>query len=655
LLPAVSSASLNNAATSAPAPGRVLDTPNGNTPNGTTENASVAAAGIASDAVSDDAAQDEQLSPAEVEMRRARQLLDRSFTLSEHGDLPGAVLACRQAISLVPDLAEAHSMLGVLLERTGDTKGAIEAYEETLLLAPNSTLERESLQRLRAQMPQQGATPIFHFDDSELFSDAPPAASNEFMTPVADGTTTHGGADASTATEPESAGAIPASASGATHGIAPAVATGAVVAASAVAASAATARGASEFPGASTASSEAGALHAAAPATNTVGALAPSAYAPVAPVAGTAVPATPIDFGITPTEIRPNEPWWQAARSRPSFYLRALPLTGVALAGLMFMLWARNVADHRNDVATASYAGGVVANDGTGADTTARAANGDATTGTTPGAAGTPGAPGGITGSNVPITNDWRTVPPNAPAVPGTTTNTAAGGNSPGGSSPGSSTAPPSATSTRGGGTQAPRLPSIPPATIRPGSAGGAGPAGASGGSGAQPFDGIPPASILNTPAAPEVVQAVPSSPGDGGVTTSGGGPVNPGGSSRRGSIRVISRPSPSQAPTRPENAARGAEDAARDDAASGRTGQAISRATTAINTGNDFDRAYRLQQRALLRLDAGDNGGAITDFQAAISAYNDQISRGTRVAEARRGISSCQSGLRLAQANNRR
>jgi hypothetical protein len=193
-------------------------------------------------------------------------------------------------------------------------------------------------------------------------------------------------------------------------------------------------------------------------------------------------------------------------------------------------------------------------------------------------------------------------------------------------------------------------LPSIPPATIRPGATGGA---PASGAGPAQPFDGIPPARILNTPAAPEVVQAVPS--GDGGATTSGGGPVNPGGSTRRGSVRVISRPSPAQAPARPENAARGAEDAARDDANSGRTGQAIGRTTTAINSSSDFDRAYRLQQRALLRLEAGDNSGAIADFQAAISAYNEQISRGTRVAEARRGISSSQSGLRLAQANSRR
>jgi hypothetical protein len=96
-------------------------------------------------------------------------------------------------------------------------------------------------------------------------------------------------------------------------------------------------------------------------------------------------------------------------------------------------------------------------------------------------------------------------------------------------------------------------------------------------------------------------------------------------------------------------------KDAARDDANSGRTGQAIGRTNTAINSSSDFDRAYRLQQRALLRLEAGDNSGAIADFQAAISAYNEQISRGTRVAEARRGISSSQSGLRLAQANSRR
>jgi hypothetical protein len=146
----------------------------------------------------------------------------------------------------------------------------------------------------------------------------------------------------------------------------------------------------------------------------------------------------------------------------------------------------------------------------------------------------------------------------------------------------------------------------------------------------------------------------VPST-GDPGGATRGGGPLNPAASPRRGSIRVYSRPAPGDAPPRPENAARDAEDAARDDARSGRTGAAIDRATAAVNTSSDFDRAYRLQQRALLRLDSGDNSGAISDFQAAISAYNDQITRGTRVGEARRGISSCQSGLRLAQANLRR
>jgi tetratricopeptide (TPR) repeat protein len=183
LLPAASSASAGT---------RVLDTPNepttnGSAINGPAENGSATTGEALDVAASGNAAGgDEQLSPAEVEMRRARQLLDRSFSLSERGDLAGAILACRQAISLVPDLAEAHSMLGLLLERTGDTKGAIEAYEETLLLAPDSLLERDSLQRLRAQMPQQSATPFFRFDDSELFPETPGRA-NDFMTPAPNG------------------------------------------------------------------------------------------------------------------------------------------------------------------------------------------------------------------------------------------------------------------------------------------------------------------------------------------------------------------------------------------------------------------------------------------------------------------------------------
>jgi hypothetical protein len=527
LLPAASSASAGT---------RVLDTPNepttnGSAINGSAENGSATTGEALDVAASGNAAGgDEQLSPAEVEMRRARQLLDRSFSLSERGDLAGAILACRQAISLVPDLAEAHSMLGLLLERTGDTKGAIEAYEETLLLAPDSLLERDSLQRLRAQMPQQSATPFFRFDDSELFPETPGAA-NDFMTPASNGVATEAVPDgaavaAASSAESESADALPSTQ---TSGVAPAVATGAVVAATA-AASAGSASASEISPGAvpeATTASVAPALTAS--ATNTAASTSPSAYSPVYSPAATAAtasaPATPLDFGVHSTPVRAGEPWWQTARSRPSFYLRALPLTGVAVAGLMFMMWARNVADNRNAAVAPTYVSEATAPDGTNtnAPTQEANANGTATTANTPGATGTPAAPDGITGSNVPITNDWRTVPPNAPAATGTTSTGAPTGTGQTGATQGSLSAGQAPTrSTQGGGARPAGLPSISgndsPRRDRGAPASGAGPA--------QPFDGIPPARILNTPAAPEVVQAVPS--GDGGATTSGGGPVNP-------------------------------------------------------------------------------------------------------------------------------
>ncbi len=50
------------------------------------------------------------------------------------GDLPGAIAACREAIRLRPDDAEAHSNLGVALAGSGDLPGAIAAYREAIQL-----------------------------------------------------------------------------------------------------------------------------------------------------------------------------------------------------------------------------------------------------------------------------------------------------------------------------------------------------------------------------------------------------------------------------------------------------------------------------------------------------------------------------------------
>jgi len=110
----------------------------------------------------------EQLTASEAEERRAGQLLDRAFSLWERGDTAGAILACRQSLTLSPASAPAYSMLGLLLERTDDTNGAIAAYEKAVEIEPSSLLERDSARRLRASMGQVLPT-RFHFQEAELF------------------------------------------------------------------------------------------------------------------------------------------------------------------------------------------------------------------------------------------------------------------------------------------------------------------------------------------------------------------------------------------------------------------------------------------------------------------------------------------------------
>ncbi len=115
-----------------------------------------------------DEGDDALTSPQEIDARRARQLLDRALHLSERGDLSAAILACRQASTLDASNAAPFAMLGTLLERNGDVRGAVSAYERVMSLSPNSPLERESLMRLRARLDR---APAFNFNPDELYND----------------------------------------------------------------------------------------------------------------------------------------------------------------------------------------------------------------------------------------------------------------------------------------------------------------------------------------------------------------------------------------------------------------------------------------------------------------------------------------------------
>jgi tetratricopeptide (TPR) repeat protein len=57
--------------------------------------------------------------------------------LRESGDTRGAIAACREAIRLKPDLAEAHYSIGNALRRSGDARGAIAAWREAIRLKPD--------------------------------------------------------------------------------------------------------------------------------------------------------------------------------------------------------------------------------------------------------------------------------------------------------------------------------------------------------------------------------------------------------------------------------------------------------------------------------------------------------------------------------------
>jgi hypothetical protein len=250
------------------------------------------------------------LTPREIDERRAHQLLDRALHLAEQKDLHGAVVACRQAIALAPVLPAAYSMLGLLLERGGNAKGAIVAYEKTLQLAPNSPVERESLMRLRAAQSQNA--PVFHFDDNDLFADA---VSSEDE-PVADNA-----AATNASTQVASTQSAPAASP-----VAP-VAAASAVAATAVAANAA------------------GAPIAQGPAPMPVTTAPPSPAVALATSSG----GLQMPPQVSPNDLPPSPPtMWRAVKERPSFFMRTLPLLAVMPASLLFLLWARNMAVSRN-------------------------------------------------------------------------------------------------------------------------------------------------------------------------------------------------------------------------------------------------------------------------------------------------------------------
>lgn len=575
--------------------------------------------GVEADSVEASEGLHESDASLEIDHRRAKQLLDRAMLLSERGDLAGAILAARQAVSLVPNEPSGYSMLGLLHERAGDLEKAIAAYEKVLHLAPHSTLERDSLDRLKSTLESENSSVLFHFDDNELFEE-PPAL------PTAEPTA---------ATEPvEAKTAGPA--------------------AQAVA---------SALPATP-------AIRPVGSASNVVTPSTPSgqslpAPAPFDPALNPALTARPV---VGPPSVLPltmpamaQRPSLGLLMRQPSFYFKGAPIVAATTLGLLFMGWAQGVSQSKYleemPVTPTLQARTEVLTSGSDPQSgMSTAANGGNVTGVVP----APTA-GSATASGGGIFGTGNANNPAAPSTSVSSTTRTGSTTAPGTTAGASSSARPAGAGVTGstGASGSTGVQPLPPSSAGPviPQPRGAGPSGGSSGPGA--LEALPPLQPRRQPqepVRPSAPSAQPASPAAGdnsGANTAGsstgGGLFNPN-SSPRGYIRIDPvRPSnPVRPAPRPGNEARAAENAASRAGAAGRAGDVVPNLTRSIErqpTG------YVYQQRAIAFMERGDNARAVDDFQSAISAYQDQIRQNQNVEDARNGIQACRSGLQLAMS----
>jgi hypothetical protein len=259
-------------------------------------------------------------STLDIDQRRAKQLLDRAILLSERGDLAGGILAARQAVALVPNEPSGYSMLGLLHERACDLEKAISAYEKVLQLAPNSTLERDSLDRLKSTLESENSSVLFHFDDQELFEEPPalpaaePAAPQSPPSATDQAVATVKAATPAAKAEPRP---LPPVGSNAT-----AVSTSAATAATAEALSAPVAAGT------------------AADTSTRLPADLDPLFAP------RPVPGPPSVLPLAMPAMA-HQPSLGLLLRQPSFYFKGAPIVAATTLGLLFMGWAQGVSQNK--------------------------------------------------------------------------------------------------------------------------------------------------------------------------------------------------------------------------------------------------------------------------------------------------------------------
>jgi tetratricopeptide (TPR) repeat protein len=87
--------------------------------------------------------------PLATERPKYEQLLETAFRSYERGEFSEAILAAEAALALEPSSSAARSLLGIIYEKKGDLRKAIEQFERVVELNPTSQSDRDKLEALR--------------------------------------------------------------------------------------------------------------------------------------------------------------------------------------------------------------------------------------------------------------------------------------------------------------------------------------------------------------------------------------------------------------------------------------------------------------------------------------------------------------------------
>ena len=672
----------------------------------------VDAATVGADAPDADDALEEMVStPAQVEERRAQQLLERATGLAERGDMAAAILAARQSLALLPQNAQGHATLGGLLERNNNFGGAKAAYEKSLELAPERADFKAKLERLSAQLEQsRGAASQFQFDEAELYPNAEPAMPAKAA--AADAAVDTETVDAKAVnTETADAKAVDATIASAGEPDEPdllldidpemALSYAPEVPADEVAAAEAMPPIEARLPPsrADLANAELGAAAVVAPLVIEAKTELPSApatrrasAAPLQPLTLDAGETLATATGRRETDRRQNNlpvvterRQLASRRAATAAGAAAVPLrpasSGIALAApavavptygapaVPIPVW-RQIANRPSFYSrTLPLVGVAVLGLGFLGWARGRAVSQDVTPVV---------APANPTDVAAPPQNAAQNTNPGAPAVVPVTASKDNAGGFPISNAP----AAPAAPAANSGAPAPANSATNGAAPATPANSGAARANRPAPRVASRPAPVFPNVSLAPAPIPPAPVRSIsPANPGGVANAPRGGGGggnlvlpppqvdlpsapaaaparvlppdngLNPAGSPNRGFVRVTEgRVGNGVIPAQPEGVARQQEQNASEAARAGQTDQAISQLSAAIRA-DSANAGFRYQQRASLFMQRGDFGRARDDFQSAISAYQNQIARGDNVAAARRGLNSARSGLNLALA----